>query len=44
MKAHGVYQYKKVIKQTALDTKPYNQNDAFYAVANGSEPGIYPGW
>ena len=44
METHGIYHYRKEIKQTALDTTPRNQKDGFYAVANGKNPGIYPIW
>ena len=44
MEEHGICNYTKDTKQTALDTTPRNQKDGFYAVANGKNPGIYPIW
>lgn len=42
MTRKGVTKYEEVIKETALDTTPQRGSQAFYAVAHGRRPGIYP--
>ncbi|BCS00025.1 RNase H1/viroplasmin domain-containing protein [Aspergillus luchuensis] len=42
MEKNGVKQPKLVIKEGAGETTPLLGKEAFYAVANGRNPGIYP--
>jgi len=42
MNKKGVTLYDEVIKEGAGKTTPLRQCEAFYAVANGNKPGIYP--
>ncbi|CAN9302553.1 unnamed protein product [Alternaria alternata] len=44
MEQTGCATFKEVIKETALDTTPTKHNMAYYAVANGANPGIYDVW
>jgi hypothetical protein len=41
MHKNGVITYDKVIKEGAGETTPLRHGEAFYAVANGNNPGIY---
>jgi viroplasmin and RNaseH domain-containing protein len=42
MKKNGVMNPKEIIKDGVGSTTPLWGSDAFYAVANGRKPGIYP--
>ncbi|KAL3421822.1 hypothetical protein PVAG01_05978 [Phlyctema vagabunda] len=44
MKRNGVTAPKVVIKEGAGSTTPVRDSQAFYAVAHGRKPGIYPYW
>jgi viroplasmin and RNaseH domain-containing protein len=44
MKERGVTKPKEIIKDGAGDTTPTWNSKAFYAVANGTRPGIYSYW
>ena len=44
MKRKGVTEPKEVIKDGAGETTPLRASQAFYAVAHGKRPGIYPYW
>lgn len=44
MKRKGVTEPKEVIKDGAGETTPLRDDQAFYAVAHGRKPGIYPYW
>ncbi len=44
MKRKGVTAPKAVIKEGAGSTTPVRDSQAFYAVAHGRKPGIYPYW
>ncbi|KAG9235622.1 hypothetical protein BJ875DRAFT_503914 [Amylocarpus encephaloides] len=43
-KSKGVKEPKEVIKDGAGETTPPRGSQAFYAVAHGRKPGIYPYW
>lgn len=44
MQRKGVTEPKEVIKDGAGETTPLRDSQAFYAVAHGKRPGIYPYW
>jgi len=44
MKRKGVTGPKEVIKDGAGETTPLRDSQAFYAVAHGKRPDIYPYW
>lgn len=44
MRENGVFQYKEIIKSTALDTTPERDSMVYYAVAHGAKPGIRAAW
>jgi hypothetical protein len=44
MKRKGVTEHKEVIKDGAGETTPVRDSQAFYAVAYGKQPDIYPFW
>lgn len=44
MKEWKVQKYDEVLKDGAGETAPLHGAEAFYAVANGKRPGIYPYW
>lgn len=44
MKKNGILQWGEKIKDGAEETTPVLGSQAFYAVANGERPGIYPYW
>ena len=44
MNKNGVTEPKEVIKDGVGETTPLRNNQAFYAVAHGNRPGIYPDW
>lgn len=44
MAKHGVAEYDEVIKDMSVDTTPKRMSMAYYAVAFGRDPGIYPEW
>lgn len=44
MRKRGVTKYKEIIKEGAGETSPLLDSQAFYAVAHGNRPGIYPYW
>jgi viroplasmin and RNaseH domain-containing protein len=44
MEENGVTKWKEVIRDIALDTTPKARSTAYYVVAYGAKPGIYPEW
>lgn len=44
MREKGKSEWDEVLKPTALDTTPMQDDLAFYAVAHGSRPGIRECW
>ncbi|KAF2703981.1 hypothetical protein K504DRAFT_463056 [Pleomassaria siparia CBS 279.74] len=44
MRKNGVSNFETVIKDTALNTTPVKGDEPYYAVANGSAPGIKRAW
>ena len=44
MNSKEVAKPKEVIKDGAGQTTPLGDSEAFYAVAHGKRPGIYPYW
>lgn len=44
MNREHVERYKEIIKATAQETTPTRNNMAYYAVANGENPGIREVW
>jgi viroplasmin and RNaseH domain-containing protein len=44
MNRNRVTEPKEVIKDGAGETTPLRDSQAFYAVAHGKQPGIYPYW
>ena len=44
MEKQKITKWKEVIKETALETTPTNNNDPYYAVAYGEKAGIKRAW
>jgi viroplasmin and RNaseH domain-containing protein len=44
MNRNEAYEFKEVIKDTALQTTPERESIVYYAVAYGANPGIHTVW